>query len=369
MNNLQDIIIKMNKLKDSFDDLKEVKSDIHTIFDSLSIKITKLKSIYQEFLQENQNNLFVFGLDSFKFQNKLIDSEYNNMRKFYNLITNRMYCDYYKLHGIVVDFITNKVDYEKVNVIVKDANKKYEKYNYLDIYKHYDFSITTCIFEDIMSYILTLMDYLKTLGLQLDSYNNKKRNGLNIHNFVYTFAYNRSLLEEQINLYINYLDFFLRLHTKYLTQFTEKITVMYNQINKDIQFEDSTVTKRKRVIKGLDSDSDRNSGSVLSDSILDEEFNNDTTQFVYEMTTNDREKLRNINNETLHLEKQHTNANNVSADTDSHADSIIKTNSIIDEDTNIKSNTNDAKNNDVKTDSLNRKEIVGNVIIKKEDDE
>jgi hypothetical protein len=290
MSNLQDIIMKMNKLKDSFDDLKEVKSDIHTIFDSLNIKITKLKSIYQEFLQENQNNLFVFGLDSFKFQNKLIDNEYNNMRNFYNLITNRMYCDYYKLHNIVVEFISKNVDYEKVKIVVKDSENKYEKYNYLDIYKHYEFSVTTNIFEDTMSYIFSLIDYLKTLGLQLDTYNAKKKNGLNIHNFVYTFAYNRSLLEEQIHLYINYLDFFLKLHTKYLMQFTEKITVMYNQINKDIQFEDSTVTKRKRIIRGLDSDSDRNS-SVNSRLLSDEEAS-PGVDFVYKTDSIQRKSLK-----------------------------------------------------------------------------
>lgn len=259
MNNTQDIIIKMNTLKDAFDNLKEVKGDIHTIIDSLSIKINKLKSIYQEFLQENQNNLFVFGLDSFKFQNKLIDNEYKNMQGVYNLITNRMYCDYYKLHSIVSNFIENNIEYDKVKIVVKDAHTKYEKYNYLDIYKHYDFNVTTSIFEDIMSYIFTLIDYLKTLGLQLDSYNTKKKNGLNIHNFVYTFAYNRSLLEQQIHLYINYLNFFLKLHTKYLTQFTEKISVMYNQINKDILFEDKTVSRKRRIIRGLDSDSDTNS--------------------------------------------------------------------------------------------------------------
>lgn len=281
----------MNKLKDSFDDLKEVKSDIHTIFDSLNLKIIKLKSIYQEFLQENQNNLFIFGLDSFKFQTKLIDNEYNNMRKFYNLITNRMYCDYYKLHSIVVEFISKNVDYEKVKILVKDANDKYERYNYLDIYKHYDFNITTNIFEDTMSYIFSLIDYLKMLGLQLDAYNIKKKNGLNIHNFVYTFAYNRTLLEEQINLYINYLDFFLKLHTKYLMRFTEKITVMYTQINKDIQFENNAVTKKKRIIRCLDSDNDSDKNSSISSILLSDEEFSPTSNFVY--------KRNNILSETI----------------------------------------------------------------------
>lgn len=261
---------KINMLKDEFNILKGYKTDIKFIFDSLNFKINKLKELYNDFLNENRSNLFIFGLDSFKFQNKLIDVEHENMKKNYYLISNRMYCDYYKLHSIIIEFINKSIDNVKLKNLIKYANKKYDKYDYLDIYKQYDFNVTIEIFDDIINYILSMVDYLKILVIQLDKYNSKKNTGLNINNFIYTFDYNKSLLKEQIALYINYLDFFLKLHSKYLTQFIEKLTIMYQQINRDIKIEDSNINQK---IKQLTQDK----GSIIERTNQLKE-NNDTVE-------------------------------------------------------------------------------------------
>lgn len=369
-NNINELTLKMNSLKSKFDELKEVKNDIHIIFEILHIKIMKLKNIYQDFLRENKNNLSVFGLDSFKFQNKLIDTEYNNMWDFYTLITNRMYCDYYKLYTIIGEFVVHKVDNEKIKVLGVDYDKKYAKYNYLNIYKHYEFSITISIFDDIMNLIVNLIDYLNTLGLQLDSYDTKKRNGLNIHNFVYTFAYKKSLLEEQIQLYINYLDFFLRLHTKYLLQFTEKIRVMYNQTNKDIQFEDTTITQRKRIIRNLDSDSERastNKSVSSSDSVeFDETAYNESIEHVQEneIITQETEPLDTT--EVTDASNERATENDADGDVDGDVDDNIESDAENDAENECESVQDATKE---ETNTSNRTNVIGNVIITKADDE
>jgi hypothetical protein len=50
--------------------------------------MNKLKELYKEFVSNNKNNLFVFGLDSFRFQSKLIDIEYDDMKRLFLAITN-----------------------------------------------------------------------------------------------------------------------------------------------------------------------------------------------------------------------------------------------------------------------------------------
>lgn len=81
---------KFNEIKQTFNVIKDIREEINSIFANLEQRISKLKELYRDFINTNNSSLFVFGLDSFYFQNKLIDIEDNDMRKFYDLIMNRM---------------------------------------------------------------------------------------------------------------------------------------------------------------------------------------------------------------------------------------------------------------------------------------
>jgi hypothetical protein len=63
-----------------------------------------LKVFYSEFIKDSKNAMFIFGLDSFHFQSKLIDIEYDEMKRMFLVINNRMYCEYFKLHKIIVEY-------------------------------------------------------------------------------------------------------------------------------------------------------------------------------------------------------------------------------------------------------------------------
>jgi hypothetical protein len=226
---------KINTLKKEFDNIKLLNSNICNIFDNLETKISKLKELYNGFLHENHNTLLVFGLDTFKFQNKLIDEEYEYLKNNYNLICNRIYCDYYNLYNIIIKFIMKNDSLEKIHKIA--IKEKFEKYDYFNIYKYYNLQLSFDIFQDIINLVNALCDTSKSITNSIKNYNNKKKFGLNINNFIYTYAYKNSVLNEQINLYINYLGFFLRMHLKYFTNYIQKIKAMYIQINEDINFD------------------------------------------------------------------------------------------------------------------------------------
>ena len=91
---------KFNELKLTYNGIKNLREEINSIFDNLEQRVLKLKDLYKDFIDQNTTTLFIFGLDSFYFQNKLIDIELGDMKKFYDLIMNRMYCEYYKLYRV-----------------------------------------------------------------------------------------------------------------------------------------------------------------------------------------------------------------------------------------------------------------------------
>ena len=74
---------RLVKLKNDFNNIITIRNNVKNIFDILLVKIDKLKLFYAELVKEKRNNTFVFGLDSFYFQSKLIDIEYDDMKRFF----------------------------------------------------------------------------------------------------------------------------------------------------------------------------------------------------------------------------------------------------------------------------------------------
>jgi hypothetical protein len=236
---------KINVLKEKFNTIKDTRGEIIYIFENLKSKIMKLKSIYSEFMTQKKDTMFIFGLDSFNFQNKLIDEEYNQMVLLYKIISNRVYCDYYRLYTQICTYIAKECEDAKIKQMMLSTKGRYEKYDYIQIHKMYSFDMTTNMFSDIISFILSLIDLSKTHNLELINFEGRGNMGLNIGNFLHTISYKNSILNEQILLFINYCEFFLQLHTKYYTRFITKLKIMFGQINHDIHFDDSSFSNKK----------------------------------------------------------------------------------------------------------------------------
>ena len=96
-------------LKNDFNNLINIRNNVKNIFEILQSRIDKLKILYSEFIQNNKNQIFVFGLDSFHFQSKLIDIEYDDTKRLFMAIGNRMYCEYFKLNKIIIEYILNNI--------------------------------------------------------------------------------------------------------------------------------------------------------------------------------------------------------------------------------------------------------------------
>ena len=241
--------INLEQLKKNFQTIKDIRIKVSSVFNILEQHLLKLKKIYTEFVDNNRQNLFVFGLDSFQFQSKLIDIEYEDMKRLFLAINNRMYCEYYKLYKIISDYVKENISDKKTLELIKITDN-FPIYKDLEPYKQYKFEMIQEIHENIILLLYEMNEFITYKENELKLHKKKQDIGLNINNFVTTFNYNIIMMKEKGMLFISYIEFFHNLHTKYLQRFAMKINLMYNQVSHDIQFEDSpkhTDLKKKRI--------------------------------------------------------------------------------------------------------------------------
>ena len=229
--------ISISNLKTEFNEISLVRTKIIGIFETLKSKMDRLKNLYSDYIKQSNTPLFVFGLDSFHFQNKLIDLEYDDMKRIFLFITNRMYCEYFKLYKLICSYIFENITDKKVLEIIKGNN--FVVYKDLEPFKDYKFETTMEIHENILILLNSIIGIINNKENELSLHKNKQLIGLNINNFVSSFNYEITLMKEKINLFLSYIDFFHKLHSKYLKRFNNKIQLILNHINTDIQFDEN----------------------------------------------------------------------------------------------------------------------------------
>lgn len=265
---------RISKLKSDFNNITSTRNNVKNVFDILQLRINKLKLFYSEFIKNNKSKLFIFGLDSFHFQNKLIDVEYDDMKRLFLAINNRMYCEYFKLYKIITEYIYENINDKKITEIIKVNN--FPVYKDLEPFKEYSFEITTEIHENILIIVNSMISNLNTRENELNVHKGKQALGLNIDNFITTYNFELTVIKEKISMFLTYIEFFHKLHTKHLKRFSNKIQLMYTHITTDIKF-DETIDMNKHKKKD-DDDSSTPSNEikltveeVKSNSILDDE--------------------------------------------------------------------------------------------------
>ena len=236
--------LNLEKLKKNFTVIKDIRNKVNNLFQILETHLIKLKQTYSEIMINNKDNLFVFGLDSFQFQSKLIDIEYEDMRRLFLAISNRMYCEYYKLYKIIAEYVKDNILDKKTMDIVKITNT-FPVYKDLEPFKQYKFEVIQDIHENIILLLNSINDFILNKENELQWHQKKQDSGLNINNFVTTFNYNILMIKEKGMLFISYIDFFHSLHTKYLQRFAMKMNLMYSQITNDIRFDDATQSQQQ----------------------------------------------------------------------------------------------------------------------------
>jgi len=329
---------RISNLKTEFNDISLIRDKITNIFESLKGKMNKLKFLYSDFIKNSKSQLFVFGLDSFHFQSKLIDLEYDDMIRMFLAINNRMYCEYFKLYKIIISYVSENIIDKKILDIIKGNN--FPVYKDLEPFKDYKFELIIEIHENILILLNSIMSIVNHRENELSLHKNKQLIGLNIDNFINSFNFEIVIMKEKIGLFLSYIEFFHKMHAKYLHRFNNRILLMYNNINNDIHFDDNNVLEDKK-------NEDINTSKNV--------FSNKNTDFLTEIINNDEQYVLSDNNNESGL----TTPSNISYNSNHHEvnkkqkssfqsmfkNGIKKMNNIINGCNNVKAIENDFNNN------------------------
>lgn len=237
---------KLTHLQKSFSIIIDTRLEVTNTLSSLNTVIDKLTNIYSELIKTNQEKIFVFGLDSFRFQCKLINAEYEDMKRIFLMMNNRMYCEYFKLYKIISEYISSNISDK--DFLSARREESYPIYKDLEPFKNYDFELIQAVHESITTMLLSLHSYYLNRSRDLKNYKLKNDTGLNIDNFVFTFQHNIFAMKDKIALFIQYVEFFHKLHKKYLKRFSTKLHLMTSLINSDIKFEETTKEKHQNLL-------------------------------------------------------------------------------------------------------------------------
>ena len=239
---------QVGDLKKTFTKLIDVRAEVHTTFIGLNDIVTKLNNIYTEYIKKNQDNVLIFGLDSLRFQSKLIGIEYEDMKRLFYAINNRMYCEYYKLYKIIMDYIVENVSDVKIVEMVKSDVYVFPVYKDLEPFKQYEIETIQSIHEAILIFLNSLCSHIISKEQELKAHKVTNKSGLNIDNFVMSFNFNLIVMKEKVSLFINYVVFFHTSHLKLLTRFVTKVKLMMKHVKSDINLEDISKPKRKKIL-------------------------------------------------------------------------------------------------------------------------
>jgi len=222
---------QIEKLKNNFDNIIVLKSEIVKIKFQLAEKLNQLKVIYNELAKVNTKKILLFCLDSFYFQYRTFTIEMENIDRFRILMNNRMYCDYYKLHSLIITHIKENVPEINTDEIEK---KSYPVYKDLEPFQEYKLDDIKDIHTNILSLVNNLYSQIIKKKYNIDHYNEKHQIGFSISNFINTLDYENRLMNEQVSLYVNYLSFFHISQKKQLTRLFAKISEFLKEVNENI---------------------------------------------------------------------------------------------------------------------------------------
>jgi hypothetical protein len=225
----------LTELNAKFENLKGMRLDLRIIFDEISLKLQSLNKLYEDLVKTHGQNDYTFGIDSFYFQNKLINMEYENMLKLFSSVDNRVYCEYYKIYKLILDYVHVDLKHTKILDKVVAIQQNFPPYKDLEPLKNYDFALTCNIQQIVMQILHDLQDFLVIKQAITLQDKQQSEMGINIDNIVHAQVYNNVLLHERITMYMRYIESFNLHHHKYLSRLTLKSKIMIGIVNQDIQ--------------------------------------------------------------------------------------------------------------------------------------
>lgn len=226
-----DHAFKMDKLKNNFESILTLKRKVLQTKNEIHDRLQQVKKMYTELMKQNTKKVMLFCLDAFFFQYKSFMLEIENIEKFRILLNNRMYCDYYKLYTLVIQYFKD----HSIDVENDDLNAKtFPVYKELEPSQEYKLEDVKGIHASILYLINTLHTKCEGQRNTISGYNDDSKIGYSISNFLNTLQYENLILQEQTNLFLNYLAFFHISQKKQLKRVLSKLEDFSNEMDNNL---------------------------------------------------------------------------------------------------------------------------------------
>ena len=237
---------KFNDTNIFFEKINAIMRNIQKIFIDIDEKIKKIKKIYNSLMNEHNDKLSLYGLDTLNFQSKLFQLQYENCDNMFKILNNRIYGDYFKLYKIIMNTCSNSSinDQKILSFLQKEHN--ITVYKDLEPTKEYSENDLFVIHELINQIITLLGDYLKSKENVDSKHQDLIKSGFKINSFAYSYNYHKYLLQNQMELYVNYLDFYNHNHLKYFHKIEKQASSILSDINEEILFEQNNLLDELR---------------------------------------------------------------------------------------------------------------------------
>lgn len=223
----------VSEVKRKFEQVLSLRQDILNVFHILDSKLTVLREVYSDMVATHSHKEYVFGIDSFCFQNELIETDYINLKDVFRRIDGRSYCEYYNLYVMVQQYGSDEITDPKVKRSVNFTHN-FPPYKHLDVNRVYNIDVVREMQGAITGCITELESHLqgKESSLQVDR--EQSNLGLNIDNLVYTEMFRNTMMKAKIDMFYRYLDVFHDHHSKYYTRLLLKAKLHLGIVNEDI---------------------------------------------------------------------------------------------------------------------------------------
>jgi hypothetical protein len=227
--------------KNEFQYIIKMNNDILDVKKTINNKLVILKQTYNNLIKNNYKKIYIFCLDSFYFQYKILAFEMENTANFITMINNRMYGDYYKLYNIILIHCKEK----NLELNIETNKEKFPVYKDLEPFYEYTIQEIHNLFLEILKIIGELYNNHFKTETKIDEYKNNINNGISISNLIHTLECENSMLREQLLLYLNYISFFHNIQKDYLMKLLVKVNHFHKEIDEYLSSNDIEISLKQ----------------------------------------------------------------------------------------------------------------------------
>ncbi len=230
----------ISRLQGEFNEIIHLSNEIMNKKNALDEKLKHLKEQYNELVKHNSKKIFLFCLDSFYFQYKVLHVEMEQYHRMCSLIHNRIYGDYYKLFNIIL--MQCKENNIQIPGLVREA-EQFPIYKDLEPFLEYKIEDVIKIHADILALINEVYMLYVSNQKNIHKHNDRIHAGFSITSFINTLSYENVLIKEQIGLYSNYMAFYHNSQKNYLTKLLIKMDGFIRDIEDEVLINHRSITR------------------------------------------------------------------------------------------------------------------------------